>query len=119
LLQDLESFTVFLINKIPEEFVKAFAKIMMQPLSVRIRELWLDRAIPPSLDDVGQYQNSLSRVREFAEKIDKHDWPGTDSLYDWCRNAPRNWLHNRREIEAAKIRQQVSELLLQILKVIY
>ncbi|KAH8598209.1 hypothetical protein B0O99DRAFT_616160 [Bisporella sp. PMI_857] len=107
LLQDLESFTVFLINKIPEEFVKAFAKIMMQPLSVRIRELWLDRAIPPSLDDVGQYQNSLSRVREFAEKIDKHDWPGTDSLYDWCRNAPRNWLHNRREIEAANIRQQL------------
>jgi len=81
---------------------------MMPSLMSRVREVWLDRAIPPSLEDMEQYKSSLAQVQELADKIDALDWPGTEPLHDWGKNAPRLWLNKRKENELDKTRNQVS-----------
>ena len=97
-----------LTANLPDEFVKPLAKAMMPPLMSRIRDLWLDKAIPPSLDDMEQYKSSLAQVHELAVKIDSLHWPGTETLHDWGNNAPRMWLNKRKETELDWTRNQVS-----------
>ena len=108
MLQDLENIISMLENNLPAEFVEALSGPMMLALSSRIRELWFDQAIPPSLDSMGLYQESLTHIHEIAEKIKARQWPGTDILYDWCNNAPRNWLKKRKEFELDQTRNMVS-----------
>jgi len=97
------------MNSLPKEFLNAFAVAMMPTLVRRIRELWLDRAIPASLDDEEQeqYYASLKLVKHIADKMDALNWPGTDILHEWHEKAPKNWLSNRREVELESTRNQV------------
>jgi len=108
LIKDIEGITVVLTANLPDDFVTPLSKAMMPPLMSRVRELWLDRAIPPSLEDMEQYKSSLGQVHELADMFDALHWPGTDTLHDWVKNAPRIWLNKRKETELDRTRNQVS-----------
>ncbi|KAG9244951.1 centromere/kinetochore protein-like protein zw10 [Calycina marina] len=108
LLKDVEGLTTVLTTNLPEDFVSPLAKAMMPPLTSRIREMWLDKVIPHSLEDMEQYRASLAQVHSFADKINALHWPGTETLYDWGRNAPRLWLNKRKETELDNTRNQLA-----------
>ena len=108
LIRDIEGIATVLTTNLPDIFVKPFSKAMMPPLMSRVRELWLDRAIPSSLEEMEQYKSSLALVHGLADKIDALHWPGTETLYDWCKNAPRIWLNKRKESELDRTRNRVS-----------
>jgi len=109
LIKDVEGLATMVTANLPDEFVKPFSKAMMPPLMSRVRELWLDRAIPPSLEDMGQYKSSLAQVHQLADKLDALCWPGTETLHDWGNNAPRIWLNKRKETELDRTRNEVSD----------
>jgi centromere/kinetochore protein ZW10 len=81
---------------------------MMPILSTRVKENWLDNAVPTSLEDLRTYQVALVQVAEFANELDKMHWPDTASFHDWVSGVPKIWLAKRRETSLDWIRHQLS-----------
>lgn len=81
---------------------------MMPVLFTRIKEQWLDSAVPSSLDDMGEYQKSLRQVNDFAAKLELLNWPTADGFYDWVSNAHRIWLLKRKETSLDWTRNQLA-----------
>mgnify|MGYP001484708681 CR=1 FL=1 len=63
------------MDNIPGEIIQSLAKKMMPILSTRILEVWLDTAVPASLEDMVDYQKALALVADFAAKLGR-DRPG-------------------------------------------
>ncbi|EKD13112.1 centromere kinetochore protein [Drepanopeziza brunnea f. sp. 'multigermtubi' MB_m1] len=105
---DLEVIIEFLIENLPPDFIRPLADKMMPTLSTRILEVWLDTAVPASLDDMIDYQKALSRVGGFASKLESLNWPGVDTFNDWVTNAPKIWVNKRRDATLDWTRNQLS-----------
>ncbi|KAG4438487.1 hypothetical protein IFR05_006010 [Cadophora sp. M221] len=108
LFLDIETTIQFLVDNVPDEIIQLLAKKMMPVLSTRILEVWLDTAVPASLDDMVDYQKALALVGDFAGKLDALNWPGADTFHDWVSNAPKIWLGKRRETTLDWTRNQLS-----------
>lgn len=108
LFLDLETVIHFLMDNIPGEIIQSLAKKMMPILSTRILEVWLDTAVPASLEDMVDYQKALALVADFAAKLKALQWPGADTFNDWVSNAPKIWLGKRRETTLDWTRNQLS-----------
>lgn len=108
LFNDLEATIRFLDTNLPKVIVKPFSLAMMSDLSVRIKEVWLDTAVPSSLDSMREYQKALAQVHDFAEVLRVLEWPGVDSFNDWVSNVPRIWLAKKRENALAWVRNSLS-----------
>ncbi|KAH7306101.1 centromere/kinetochore protein-like protein zw10 [Rhexocercosporidium sp. MPI-PUGE-AT-0058] len=108
LFLDIQTTIQFLIDNVPDEIIQLLAKRMMPVLSTRILEVWLDTAVPASLDDMVDYQKALALVGDFAAKLDALKWPGADIFNDWVSNAPKIWLSKRRETTLDWTRNQLS-----------
>lgn len=98
----------FLIDNVPSDIVHSLANKMMPPLSTRILEVWLDTAVPASLDDMVDYQKALAQVGGFASKLESLKWPGSDTFNDWVSNAPKIWVNKRKETALDWTRNQLS-----------
>lgn len=99
---------IFLTNNLPLDFIKPLSVAMMPNLSARIKEDWLDTAVPSSLDDMVDYQKALAQVDDFAAKLQMLDWPGVSSFNDWVSNSPKIWLAKRRESALDWVRNELS-----------
>ncbi|KAF4626360.1 hypothetical protein G7Y89_g11800 [Cudoniella acicularis] len=108
LFVDLENIIRFLVTTLPPEFIRSVSDAMMPTLSARIKEMWLDTAVPASLDDMVVYQKALLQVSDFATNLDSLKWPGANSFHDWVSNVPRIWLNKRRETSLDWIRNQLA-----------
>ncbi|PMD15693.1 centromere/kinetochore protein-like protein zw10 [Hyaloscypha hepaticicola] len=97
LFVDLETIIRFLVDNLPFEFIEPLSKSMMPSLVQRILDLWLDTAVPSSLEDMVDYQKALAQVGDFANKLDVLKWPGIEGFHDWVTNAPKIWLNKKRE----------------------
>jgi centromere/kinetochore protein ZW10 len=104
----IEDVIQFLVEKLPSEFIKPLSDAMMPDLSARLKEAWLDTAVPASLDDMAEYQKSLAQVHEFAEKLGSLSWPGGDIFEDWIADAPKMWISKKRETSLDWTRNQLS-----------
>lgn len=108
LFATIEDVIQFLVKWLPSEFIKPLSDAMMPDLSARLKEVWLDTAVPASLDELLEYQKSLAQVHEFAEKLDMLSWPGGAAFEDWISDAPKNWIMKRREITLDWTRNQLA-----------
>ncbi|KAE9366406.1 centromere/kinetochore protein-like protein zw10 [Stipitochalara longipes BDJ] len=105
---DLEAIIRFLVDNLPYEFIESLSKAMMPTLVRRILEVWLDTAVPASLEDMVDYQKALAQVHEFANNLDALKWPGVEGLHEWVTNAPKIWLTKKRESALDWTRNQFS-----------
>jgi centromere/kinetochore protein ZW10 len=80
----------------------------MPTLSNRLLNIWLDSAVPSSLDEMEDYQKALAQVSGFATTLDTLKWPGVEGLHEWVSSAPRIWLNKRRETALDSTRLQLS-----------
>jgi centromere/kinetochore protein ZW10 len=108
LLEDVEGVVRFLLKHLPTEIIKSLSDVMMPILFTRIKEQWLDSAVPSSLDDMGEYQKTLVQVNDFAAKLESLNWPTADGFYDWVSNAHRIWLSKRKETALDWTRNQLA-----------
>jgi protein transport protein DSL1/ZW10 len=108
LFHDMEDIIYFLANNLPPDLIKPLSQAMMPIISTRITEVWLDTAVPSSLDDMINYQKALALVDDFAAKLKSLEWPGVDSFNDWVSNAPKIWLAKRRESSLDWVRNELS-----------
>jgi centromere/kinetochore protein ZW10 len=98
----------FLVERLPSEFIKPLSDAMMPDLSARLKEAWLDTAVPASLDDMAEYQKALAQVHDFAEKLGSLSWPGVDTFEDWIADAPKIWISKKRETSLDWTRNQLA-----------
>ncbi|KAH8754433.1 hypothetical protein BGZ57DRAFT_933673 [Hyaloscypha finlandica] len=105
---DIEAIVRFLVDNLPFEFIEPLSKAMMPTLVRRILDMWLDTAVPATLEDMVDYQKVLAQVHEFADNLDKLKWPGVEGLHDWVANAPKIWLSKKRESALDWTRNQFS-----------
>lgn len=108
LMEDLELVVQFLLQNLPNELVKCLSKIMMPIIFARVKEQWLDPAVPSSMEGVGEYQQSLAQVNAFAATLDSLNWPATEGFYDWVSNAHKIWLSKRKETALDWTRNQLA-----------
>lgn len=107
-MEDLELVVQFLIQNLPNELIKCLSKIMMPIIFTRVKEQWLDPAVPSSMEGVGEYQQSLAQVNAFAATLDSLNWPATEGFYDWVSNAHKIWLSKRKETALDWTRNQLA-----------
>jgi centromere/kinetochore protein ZW10 len=69
LLRDLEDIVEMLTNNLPASFITPVAEAMMPDLSRRVTEDWLEKSVPSSLDDMVDYQKTLSHVDDFTRYV--------------------------------------------------
>jgi centromere/kinetochore protein ZW10 len=108
LFTTVEDVIRFLVDKLPSEFIKPLSDAMMPEFSTRLKEVWLDTAVPASLDELLEYQKSLAQVHEFVEKLQSLSWPGGDTFEDWISDAPKIWISKRRETALDWTRNQLA-----------
>jgi protein transport protein DSL1/ZW10 len=94
---ELENIIRFLIKTLTPELVKSLSDAMMPTLSTRVKELWLDTAVPASLGEIENYQKALDQVSDFANTLDVLGWPDSHGFHHWVEDAHKNWLNKRRE----------------------
>jgi centromere/kinetochore protein ZW10 len=103
----MEDLIRYLVDHLPAEFIKPLSDAMMPDLSARLKEFWLDTAVPSSLDDVLEYQKALLQVHEFANKLQSLSWPGSTTFEEWLLDAHKMWINKRRETELDWTRNQL------------
>ncbi|TVY41444.1 Centromere/kinetochore protein zw10-like protein [Lachnellula subtilissima] len=108
LFKELEIVIRFLIENLTPELVKSLSDVMMPILSGRVKELWLDTAIPASLDEIESYQKALIQVQEFANTLEVLGWPDSHGLHRWVEDAHKNWLNKKRETVLDWTRNELS-----------
>lgn len=97
LFVDLEKVINYLCEHLPEEITTSMSTLIMPKLTPRIKTIWLNTAVPTSLNDMLEYRKVLALVHEFAEILDKHRWAGGEEYNDWVSGAPKLWLTKRKE----------------------
>ena len=97
----------FLLQHLPNELVKCLSEIMMPIIFTRLKEQWLDPAVPSSMEYMDEYQQSLAQVNEFAATLGSLNWPAADDLYNWVSNAHKIWLSKRKETALDLTRNQL------------
>jgi centromere/kinetochore protein ZW10 len=103
----MEDLIRYLRDHLPEEFIQPLSAVMMPELSARLKEFWLDTAVPSSVDEVSEYQQSVFQVHEFANNLESLCWPGWEAFQNWTREAPKLWINKRRETALDWIRTQL------------
>lgn len=80
----------------------------MPVLATRIKETWLDKAVPTTLEELADYQVAITQVGDFIAKLDSLRWPGVNEFRDWVVKAPKIWLGKKRETSLDWTRNQLS-----------
>ena len=103
----MEDLIRYLLQNLPQEFIQALSDVMMPDLSARLREFWLDTAVPSSLDDLLEYQKSLMQVHQFITTLKSVSWPGSGIFQSWVDDSAKIWISKRRETALDWIRIQL------------
>ncbi|KPM38831.1 hypothetical protein AK830_g7721 [Neonectria ditissima] len=107
LLSDLETVMVFLTRRLPSDLLPSLGKFMMADIIPRLVKEWLNSAVPSSLNEMGRFQDTIERAREFCEALEKNGYTGFGELQDWVNNAPSIWLGKCRETTLDKVRSRL------------
>ncbi|KAI0471771.1 hypothetical protein GGR56DRAFT_682024 [Xylariaceae sp. FL0804] len=107
LFSDLAQVLTFLSERLPEELVFCLSNVMMPDLIPRITTVWLESAVPPSLVEMGDFQNITEATREFCLVAKNLNFFGIEELAEWVENLPRVWLAKRREAALDAVRAKL------------
>ncbi|KAH8664559.1 hypothetical protein BX600DRAFT_541146 [Xylariales sp. PMI_506] len=104
LFADLEQIMGYLSQRLPEELVQSLSFVMMPDLIPRIKNLWLDSAVPLSLTDMDKFQDVIGAVRLFCNNLTELKYSGLDELQEWVGTAPHVWLTKCKETALDTVR---------------
>lgn len=109
LFHDLGIVVDFLHNRFPPSVCDPLASFLMPRLVSRLISTWLVSAVPEDLDSMEEFEDTLSLVKQFGEKLDDHQWPGQGELSKWTDGIPSVWLRKRQELSLDRVRKLFSQ----------
>ena len=108
LFSDLNSIIAFLRTRLPLSIIEPVAQHLIPHVILKLISTWLVSAIPPDLDGIKDFQDTMSLVQQFGNSLDSYKWPGKRDLIGWTRNIPTIWLRKRQEASLIQVRKLLS-----------
>ncbi len=109
LFKDLSQILSYLARRLPPDLVQSLSPIMMADLMPRILNVWLDAAVPSSLDEMEAFEAAIAAARQFCERLTDLGYSGFSELQEWVGSAPRVWLSKCRETALDTVRKKLSQ----------
>ncbi len=109
LFSDLDTAILFLRSCLPPAVVQPLADLLMPFLTSKLISIWLASAVPEDLDGMEDFQDTLSLVHQFGQKLESYHWPGKRELMEWNSSIPNVWLMKRQEISLNNVRKLLSK----------
>ncbi|KAI3396404.1 hypothetical protein diail_12212 [Diaporthe ilicicola] len=109
LFQDLDRVFSYFAERLPQDLIESLSALMMPEVVSRVISVWLDSAVPASLQEMDQFESIMATTRQFCERLAELKFSGFNELQDWVENAPRVWLAKCRENALDTVRIRLSE----------
>lgn len=109
LFNDLEQIFGYLVEKLPSDLVASISSVMMPEVMTRISTVWLDSAVPSSLNDMDEFQRVITVARDFCRSLEALGLKGLGELQEWVDSAPRVWLSKCREAALDSVRSRLAK----------
>lgn len=109
LFQDLDRLFSYFAARLPQELIDSLSALMMPEVVSRIISVWLDSAVPASLQEMDKFEAIMANARQFCARLQELKFSGFNELQDWVENTPRVWLAKCRETALDTVRNRLSE----------
>ncbi|KAL1852015.1 ribosome biogenesis protein ytm1 [Diaporthe australafricana] len=109
LFQDLDRVFSYFAERLPQDLIESLSALMMPEVVSRVISVWLDSAVPASLQEMDKFESIMATTRQFCERLAQLNFSGFNELQDWVENAPRVWLAKCRETALDTVRVRLSE----------
>lgn len=108
LFQDLNRLFSYFAARLPQDLIDSLSALMMPEIVSRIISVWLDSAVPASLQEMDKFEAIMATARQFCASLTELKFSGFNELQDWVENAPRVWLTKCRETALDTVRTRLS-----------
>ncbi|KAK3308877.1 uncharacterized protein B0T15DRAFT_525577 [Chaetomium strumarium] len=108
LFADLEQVFSFLVQQLPPDLVETISSTLLPGTMHSITSVWLDAAVPSSLQDMERFQDVITATRDFCARLKALGFSNLGGLREWTENAPRVWLSKCREAALESVRTKLS-----------
>ena len=109
LLTDLATVFTFLAQKLPADLLQIMCSVMMDDVTTRVVDVWLDSAITSALKDLPKFEKVVKSAEAFCSTLYNHGYAGFGRLEDWVSDAPAMWLAKCRETTLDSVRLKLSD----------
>ncbi|KAK4448202.1 Centromere/kinetochore protein zw10 [Podospora aff. communis PSN243] len=109
LFADLTQIFSFLVQRLPQDLVETISTSLLPEVIHKITKVWLDSAVPASLQDMDQFQDVIAAAKDFCDKLKSLGLTNLGDLQEWSDSAPRVWLSKCREAALDSVRVKFSQ----------
>ncbi|KAK4156341.1 Centromere/kinetochore protein zw10 [Chaetomidium leptoderma] len=109
LFADLEQVFTFLVQRLPADLVETISTTLLPETIHSITTVWLDSAVPASLQDMDRFQEVIGAAKDFCARLTALGFSNLGGLQEWTENAPRVWLSKCREAALDSVRIKLSQ----------
>jgi centromere/kinetochore protein ZW10 len=108
LFADMDRVFSFFAERLPPDLIESMSALMMPEVVSRIISVWLDLAVPASLDEMDKFEDVMASAKKFCARLTELKYFGFNELQEWVENAPRVWLAKCRETALDTVRIRLS-----------
>lgn len=108
LFADMDRVFSFFAERLPPDLIESMSALMMPEVISRIISVWLDLAVPASLDEMDKFEDVMASAKKFCARLTELKYFGFNELQEWVENAPRVWLAKCRETALDTVRIRLS-----------
>jgi centromere/kinetochore protein ZW10 len=109
LFADLEQVFSFLVQQLPPDLVETISSNLLPETVHRITSVWLDSAVPSSLQDMDRFQEVIGAAKDFCARLKALGFSNLGGLQEWTENAPKVWFSKCKEAALDSVRAKLSQ----------
>lgn len=105
LFSDITAMIDYLSRHFPSAIAVPLSEGLLPSLTSRLLSGPLSSSVPPDLDGIPAFKDTLQQAQNFTRSLDAHNWRGKNNLISWMQDAPQVWLTRRSEHALHMIRK--------------
>ncbi|CRG87995.1 centromere/kinetochore protein ZW10 [Talaromyces islandicus] len=104
-LKRLSAVFGYLHQKLPLSIAKPLSEAIVPIISTTLCDSWLTPFIPLLLDELENFEATLTCINDFCKTIEGFGWHGQEAIVSWVDQFPRLWLTRRRVDSLDQVRK--------------
>lgn len=109
LFADMDKVFSYFAERLPPDLIDSMSALMMPEVISRIISVWLDSAIPASLEEMDRFESIVATARQFCARLTELKFAGFNELQEWVDDVPNVWLMKCRETALDTVRVRLSQ----------